>query len=84
MTIKTPVSVALAAALTALTIWGVSASSGAPPHPAAHQHAMSGKASPGLANKLARARIATAPYVFDLELAKKQGYRQITPVMTPA
>jgi hypothetical protein len=80
MTKRTPVSVALVAALAALTIWGVTASSGAPMYMPSHGTA-TGKASHGLANKLARARIATARYVFDLDLAKKDGYRQITPVM---
>jgi hypothetical protein len=79
MTSKTPVLAALAAALAALTITGVALSSGSPMY--THAGAMKGKASHGLARKLARARVATAPFAFDLAKAKKQGYKQITPVM---
>jgi hypothetical protein len=75
---KTSVLAALAAALAALTISGVALSSGAPMH---HGHAMKGKAGQGLARKLARARIATAPFAFDLAKAQDAGYKQITPVM---
>ena len=79
MTIKTPVRVALVAALAASTIWGVAASSGAP---AADHHGMHmGKADRGLVRQLAKARLATAKYALDLHKAKKAGYKQITPVM---
>jgi hypothetical protein len=80
MTIKTPARVALLAALAAFTIWGVASSSGAPV--TSHHHGgAKGKAGHGLAGKLARARIATAQYAFDLDAAKTAGYKQITPVM---
>jgi len=78
MTIKTPVRVALVAALAASTIWGVATSNGAP---AAHHGMHMGKADHGLARQLAKARLATARYAFDLRKAKKAGYKQITPVM---
>jgi hypothetical protein len=68
---------AAAAAVAALLISGVALSSGAP----MHHHATKGKASHGLARKLARARLATAPYALDLAKAKQAGYKQITPVM---
>jgi hypothetical protein len=77
MTSKTPVLAALAAALAALTISGVALSSGAP----MHHHTSKGKAGQGLARKLARARVATAPFALDLAKAKASGYKQITPVM---
>jgi hypothetical protein len=80
MTIKTPALAALVAALAALTIWGVAASSGSPSYTHAGMH-MKGKASHGLARKLARARVTTARYAFDLGNAKRHGYKQITPVM---
>ena len=44
-------------------------------------HHETGKFDQGLARKLARARVATAPYVANLELAKADGYRIITPMM---
>src|ERR671930_275511 len=74
---KTPVLAAPAAALAALTISGVALSSGAP----MHHHTSKGKAGQGLARKLARARVATAPFALDLAKAKASGYKQITPVM---
>jgi hypothetical protein len=80
MTSKTPAVAALVAAMAALTIGGVAASSGAPSHSHAGMH-MKGKASHGLARKLAKARVATAKYAFDLGKAKTAGYKQITPVM---
>jgi hypothetical protein len=79
MTIKTPVRVALVAALAASTIWGVSASSGAPSGHHAGMHM--GKADQGLVRQLAKARLATAKYAFNLHKAKRAGYKQITPVM---
>jgi hypothetical protein len=48
-------------------------------HPAQHDH---GAAAPHrLANPIARARLATAVYATDLERAKADGYRVITPMM---
>jgi hypothetical protein len=76
MTSKT-LALAVAAATAAALISGVALSNGAP----MHDHTMKGKASHGLARKLARARVATAPFAFDLAKAKKHGYKQITPVM---
>lgn len=51
--------------------------------PALHEHAQAGQglavnANRGLADKLARARLATAKYALDLEQAKADGYRIIT------
>src|SRR5215212_5170097 len=76
MTIKTPVRAALVAALTASAVWGVAASSGADHH-ASH----AGKPKAKLVRQLAKARVATAPFVADLARAKKAGYKQITPMM---
>jgi hypothetical protein len=76
MTIKTPVRAALVAALTASAVWGVAASSGADHH-ASH----AGKPKAKLVRQLAKARVATAPFVADLPRAKKAGYKQITPMM---
>ena len=73
MTSKT-LAFAAIAATTAALISGVALSSGAPMH---HHHA-TGKP---LARQLAKARVATAKYAFDLGKAKKAGYKQITPVM---
>ena len=78
MTIKTSARAALVAALAASTIWGVAASSGAGDH---HASMHMGKADHGLVRQLAKARLATAQYAFDLKKAKKAGYKQITPVM---
>jgi hypothetical protein len=73
MTSKT-LAFAAIAATTAALVSGVALSSGAPMH---HHHA-TGKP---LARQLAKARVATAKYAFDLGKAKKAGYKQITPVM---
>jgi hypothetical protein len=78
MPTKTLAVAAVAATAAALTISGVALSSGGPMH---SHHGMKGKARHGLARKLARARIATAPFAFDLAKAKASGYKQITPVM---
>jgi hypothetical protein len=75
MTIKTPIRVALAAALAASAVWGVAASNGAP----SHHHP--GKPKAKLVRQLAKARVATAPFVADLARAKQAGYKQITPMM---
>jgi hypothetical protein len=83
MTIKTSARAAVAAALAALTVWGVSESAGSPARDGAaplHRHA-TGKFDQRLARQLARARVATAPYVSDLERAKADGYRIITPMI---
>jgi hypothetical protein len=77
MTIKAPVRAALAAALTASAVFGVAASNGATDH---HHHA-AGKPKAKLVRQLARARVATAPFVADLARAKNAGYKQITPMM---
>jgi hypothetical protein len=76
MTIKTPVRAALVAALAASTVWGVAASSGA-----GHHASHAGKPKAKLVRQLAKARVATAPFVADLAGAKKAGYKQITPMM---
>jgi hypothetical protein len=76
MSPKIPARAAIAAALTAIAVWGVAASNGATtPH---HHHAAKGKA---LARQLAKMRVATAPLVDDLAAAKAAGYKQITPMM---
>jgi hypothetical protein len=75
MTSKTLAAAAVAATAAVLTISGVALSSG----PSHHHHA--GKTKAQLARQLARARLATAPYVTDLERAKRDGYKIITPMM---
>jgi hypothetical protein len=75
MTSKTLAVAAVAATAAALTISGVALSSGA-----THKH-HAGKAKPQLARQLAKARVATAPYVADLKRAKRDGYKIITPMM---
>src|SRR3954469_25752613 len=76
MSIKLPARAALAAALAAFTVWGVSVSDGASMH---HHHGSAkGKT---LARQLAKMRVATAPLVDDLAAAKAAGYKQITPMM---
>jgi hypothetical protein len=76
MSIKLPARAALAAALAALTVWGVSVSDGA----SMHHHKASAKGKT-LARQLAKMRVATAPLVDDLAAAKAAGYKQITPMM---
>lgn len=83
MTIKTTARVAVVAALAALAVWGATASAGSPASESTRplQHHATGKFDKGLTRQLARARVATAPYVSDLEKAKADGYRIITPMM---
>ena len=83
MTTKTTARAAIAAALVSFAVWGVAQSAGSPAYNGArsgHHHAP-GKFDQGLARQLARARVATAPYVSNLDLAKADGYRIITPMM---
>jgi len=81
MTISRTGRAALAAALAALAVWGATAV-GASPFERSHHHSgKAGKIDQRLAKQLARARVATAPYVSDLERAKADGYRIITPMM---
>jgi hypothetical protein len=80
MTISHTVRAAFAAALAALAVWGV-AEVGAAPFEHNHHSSKAGKIDQRLAKQLARARVATAPYVSDLERAKADGYRIITPMM---
>jgi hypothetical protein len=83
MTIKTTARAAFAAALVSFAVWGVAQSASSPAYTGAHamHHHAAGKFDQGLARKLARARVATAPYVSNLDLAKADGYRIITPMM---
>jgi hypothetical protein len=82
---KSPARVAFAAALVSLAVWGVSQSAGSPARDSAapfhHHHASKSHVDQRLARQLARARVATAQYVTDLEKAKADGYRIITPMM---
>ena len=59
--------------LLALAVVGVTASNGA----THHHHAGKGK----LTRQLAQMRVATAKYVTDLDAAKRDGYKIITPMM---
>jgi hypothetical protein len=63
----------LAVPLVALAVVGVTASNGA----THHHHAGKGK----LTRQLAQMRVATAKYVTDLDAAKRDGYKIITPMM---
>jgi hypothetical protein len=73
---------------TVLAVRGAAAGPAAPPAPAAeaaaaagHQHpaaATGGGGGKGLANQLARARLATARYATSLKAAKADGYQIIT------
>ena len=63
----------IAVPLVALAVGGVTASNGA----THHHHAGKGK----LTRQLAQMRVATAKYVTDLDAAKRDGYKVITPMM---
>ena len=80
MTIKTPARAALAAALAASRLGRRGErrlpARYAPPHAQAR-----GEIDQRLARQLAQSRVATAPYVTDLEQAKADGYKIITPMM---
>jgi hypothetical protein len=60
--------------MAALAVWGATEVGAAPLE---RHHASATK----IDRQLARARVATAPYVSDLERAKADGYRIITPMM---
>src|SRR5919108_6346981 len=74
MTIKHPARAAAAAALAALAVWGATSVGAAP----LEHHR---KIDRQLTRQLAQMRVATAPYATDLERAKADGYRIITPMM---
>ncbi len=74
MTIKYP----LAAALAALIVWGATSVGAAPFEHTGHR---SSKVDRQLTRQLAQMRIATAKYATNLEQAKTDGYRIITPNM---
>ena len=74
MTTKTFAGVALVAALAALTIGGVAAGSGS-------KHASHHAGKSKLTRQLGQMRVATAKYVTDLDRAKRDGYKIITPMM---
>jgi hypothetical protein len=65
----------LALPLVALAVGGVAASAATTTHKGHHA------GNPKLARQLAKMRVATAPYVTDLERAKRDGYKIITPMM---
>jgi hypothetical protein len=69
----------LAAALAALSVWGAT-SIAAPFEHKGHKPSKT-KIDRQLRNQLAQMRVATAPYATDLEKAKADGYRIITPNM---
>src|SRR4029079_16190128 len=64
----------LAVPLVALAVVGVTASSGS-----THHHHPAGKGK--LTRQLAQMRVSTAKYVTDLDAAKRDGYKIITPMM---
>jgi hypothetical protein len=78
MTIKHTARVAAAAALASLAVWGATGVGAAPFE---HRHRATGKVDRQLTRQLAQMRVATAPYATDLEQAKADGYRIITPMM---
>jgi hypothetical protein len=71
----------LAAALAALAVWGATTVGAAPFEHKGHNKKSHVKIDRQLRNQLAQMRIATAPYATDLERAKADGYRIITPNM---
>ena len=79
MTIKHMSRAALAAALAALAVWG--ATSVAAPFEHKGRKPSKTKIDRQLRNQLAQMRVATAKYATDLEQAKADGYRIITPNM---
>jgi hypothetical protein len=80
MTIKHMSRAALAAALAALGVWGAT-SPAAAPFEHRHQAGKAAKVDRQLTRQLAQMRVATAQYATDLEKAKADGYRIITPMM---
>jgi hypothetical protein len=66
------------AALAALLVWGATSVGAAPFE---HHHKGGSKIDRKLTRQLAQMRVATAPYATDLEKAKTDGYRVITPNM---
>ena len=74
MSIKYP----LAAALAALVVWGATSVGAAPFEHTGHK---TSKVDRQLTRQLAQMRVATAKYATDLEQAKADGYRIITPNM---
>lgn len=79
MTIKHMSRAALAAALAALSVWGAT-SIAAPFEHKGHKPSKT-KIDRQLRNQLAQMRVATAKYATDVEQAKTDGYRIITPNM---
>ena len=78
MTIKHMSRAALAAALAALAVWGATSVAA----PFEHKgHKVEGQDRPAAARQLAQMRVATAKYATDVEKAKADGYRIITPNM---
>jgi hypothetical protein len=67
------------AALAALLVWGATSVGAAPFE---HHRKGGSKIDRQLTRQLAQMRVATAPYATDLEKAKADGYRIITPNMT--
>ena len=71
----------LAAALAALAVWGATSVAAPFEHKGHHGKKSHVKIDRQLRNQLAQMRIATAPYATDVEKAKADGYRIITPNM---
>ena len=69
----------IAAALAALAVWGATSVGAAPIEHKGHK--ADPKIDRQLTRRLAQMRVATAPYATDLEKAKADGYRIITPNM---
>jgi hypothetical protein len=69
----------IAAALAALAVWGATSVGAAPFEHEGHKS--SSRIDRHLTRQLAQMRVATAPYATDLEKAKADGYRIITPNM---
>ena len=69
----------IAAALAALAVWGANSVDAAPIEHKGHK--ADPKIDRQLTRQLAQMRVATAPYATDLEKAKADGYRIITPNM---
>lgn len=79
MTIKHTARVAFAAALAALSVWGATSVGAAPIEHEGHKS--HSRIDRHLTRQLAQMRVATAQYATDLEKAKADGYRIITPNM---
>jgi hypothetical protein len=71
----------LAAAIAALAVWGATSAAAPFEHKGHHHKPSKTKIDRQLRNQLAQMRVATAQYATDVEKAKADGYRIITPNM---